>query len=90
MKNLLALLSTIPLLSACWYHGPTRVEEEFGLSVRQMVDEQIFTPGDVVRTKEQSPQPLGGAEAVKTIDRYNQSAKRAALKNKTVQRSPAR
>ena len=78
MKAPLLLLCLIPLMSACQAHGPKRVEEDFGVSVRQMVEEQRYAPGEAVRTGQQLPQPLDGVKAVKTIDRYKRSAERAS------------
>ncbi len=89
MKVQLLLLCLIPLLSACQAHGPTRVEKDFGVSVRQMVEEQKYTPGETVRTGQQLPQPLDGVKAVKTIDRYKRSAERASAQFKAAKRSSA-
>lgn len=91
MKPSLFLLGFMPLLLACQPQGPTRVEEDFGLSVRQMVEEQKYLPGDEVRTGQQplqqNPQPLDGAEAVRTIDRYKKTKDSAAAKSKAAKRN---
>ena len=72
----LAIIAAL-LLGGCAWHEPTRVEEDFGKSVRQMIDAQTVSPVSATRPALRGPERLDGASAVHTVDRYEGSSKKA-------------
>ena len=73
MKSIHYLLFLLPLaLSACTSYDPVRVENDFGQSVRNMVDNQIYDPKAPNRTAAQSTGGLDGTQAELLLKKHRE------------------
>lgn len=64
------------LLTASCAMGPVRVEEDFGRSVRQMVDAQISDPAVAADPSRHAPDRLDGAAAEEALSGYREGGRR--------------
>ncbi len=60
------------LLAGCASTDATRVEEDFGTSVRQMVDAQIYDPEAAKNPRKDPPMGLDGVQAEAVLDVYRE------------------
>ena len=72
-----ALALAALVAGGCAWHEPARVEEDFGESVRQMVQAQIHDPQTAARPAVNGPELLDGTTADISIEGYRQSASEA-------------
>ncbi len=71
----LALLVSATTLTACSFMDPVEVEEDFGKSVRQMVQEQIYDKQTAHQPALNAPDELDGVSGAYAIDGYRANAK---------------
>lgn len=64
-------------IAGCFLTEPTRVQEDFGTSVRQMVAEQIYDPTTAHNPEALGPTTLGGNAAGASIDGYQKASEQA-------------
>lgn len=60
----------VVLLTSCSFYAPLRVEEDFGNSVRQMVQEQIYDKQAASAPAVDGPNTLDGEYGDATINEY--------------------
>lgn len=78
MKKILYFLALgFPMLSSCAWNEPTRVEKDFGNSVRSMIAEQLYDPQTARQPQRTAPETLSGAAALSAIEGYNAAARGA-------------
>lgn len=70
MKNITYFFLATLLVSGCSFQNPTRVENDFGVSVRTMVAAQIYDPEAAAEPAILGPETLGGDAAQISVDRY--------------------
>ena len=75
MKPIAATLCAASLAASCAM-GPTHVEEDFGRSVRQMVDAQISDPAAAADPSPHAPDRLDGVGAEEALSGYREGARR--------------
>ena len=71
----LSLLASVSTLTACSFMDPVEVEEDFGQSVRQMVQEQIYDTQTAHQPALNAPDVLDGVSGAYAIDGYRANAK---------------
>ncbi len=70
-RRSLGLLPAAVLLAAgCTHSDPVRVEEDFGNSVRHMIDAQIYNPEAAEHPIIDPPRPLDGPKGEAVLDAY--------------------
>jgi hypothetical protein len=67
--RIFVLITTVATVVACTYTDPVRVEEDFGNSVRNMVDEQTLNP-EAGKTVSSRTVPLDGERGSRVMDMY--------------------
>lgn len=70
----MAVAAAALLGGGCAWHEPSRVEEDFGNSVRQMVQEQIYDPRAASEPAAGGPDLLDGTTADIVVDGYRGAA----------------
>jgi type IV pilus biogenesis protein CpaD/CtpE len=63
-------LLTCVVVAGCSMHEPTRVDENFGNSVRHMVQMQTYNPEAARRPSTEPPTELDGEKAGAVLDSY--------------------
>lgn len=72
-------------VAGCSWHEPTRVEDDFGKSVRLMIAEQLYDPEAAVEPALDGPDGLDGNAAQSSIDGYFSASQQARTqRTKTV------
>lgn len=76
MKSIPMTVCATLLTTSCAM-GPTHVEDDFGRSVRQMVDAQISDPAVAADPSPNAPDRLDGVGAQETLSGYREGARRS-------------
>ncbi len=58
------------LLGSCTWSDPVRVEEDFGNSVRNMIQAQTYDPDAARNPAVEPPRGIDGTKANRTLDAY--------------------
>ena len=91
MKKCIVYTSTALLFTAmvgCSWHEPTRVENDFGKSVRLMIAEQLYDPEAAVEPSLAGPEGLDGSAAIFSIDGYVTASQEARIERTKTAGSP--
>lgn len=80
-----ALALLLVALIGCSWHEPSRVEADFGKSVRLMIAEQLYDPDAAVNPAVAGPQTLDGNAAQSSINGYVSASEQARIeRTKTI------
>lgn len=81
---LMVAVSIIGLVffTSCTWSDPVKVEDDFGNSVRHMIEQQTQTSPQVPKTMESNPPGLDGNSAINSLNQY-----RSAQVKKTQKKS---
>lgn len=88
MKNIPYVFLTVSLLTACGFSEPTRVEKDFGVSVRNMVAAQIYDPEVAADPEVLGPETLAGPAAQASVEGQLSAAQQARVNRQRDPRSP--
>lgn len=69
-------LISCALLAACSMHEPTRVDENFGNSVRHMVEVQTYNPEAARKPSTEPPTAMDGEKGGAVLDSYRSAVGR--------------
>lgn len=86
--DLITMSTTVLLISSCGWHDTTRVDSDFGTSVRLMVAEQIYDPEAAHAPAVLGPSTLKGNVADSAIEGYEKAAKEARVQRVKIPNSP--
>ena len=70
LKYTLSLLALSIAVTACNTSAPTRLEDDYGNSVNQMVQAQVADPNAAAFPREDGPDSMDGDKAVQTLREY--------------------
>ena len=70
LKFTTQLLALSIAITACNTSAPTRVEEDYGNSVNQMIQAQILDPNAAAFPAEDGPDSLDGSKGILTLREY--------------------
>ncbi len=73
-------LSCVVLLASCTWSDPVRVQDDFGNSVRHMVDQQTKRNNEPLSNDVQKPGALDGDSAINSLGQYRTAQKRTVIK----------
>lgn len=73
------LVAAMTFISGCAWHDLSRVDSDFGLSVKQMVAEQIFDPETASEPAVYGPATLSGNTADAAIAGYEKASAEARI-----------
>lgn len=82
------LIGTVLLISGCAWNETSRVDTDFGNSVRNMVAEQIFDPEVAHDPPILGPSTLPGYAAKAAVDGQSTAASEARVQRERSERSP--
>ena len=88
MKNTPYIFFAGLLLGGCSFQDPSRVESDFGVSVRSMVSAQIYDPEAAAEPAVLGPATLGGVAATAAVDGYQNASRDARVERQRSTRSP--
>lgn len=72
-------------VAGCSWHEPTRVQDDFGKSVRLMIAEQLYDPEAAIEPELAGPDGLNGNAAQSAINGYISASQQARTqRTKTV------
>lgn len=69
------------VLGSCGTSDPTRVEEDFGYSVKKMIEQQTIDPDEPVIAGANSIDGLDGQSVANTLESYRAEQKRREARN---------
>lgn len=70
LRAKLVLGALVVLMAGCTSTDPVRVEQDFGNSVRRMVEAQTYNPAAAAHPPAEPPQGYDGAKAKRVIETY--------------------
>ena len=91
MKNYFGFtaLALVPIaIVGCSWSEPTRVENDFGKSVRLMIAEQLYDPGAAMEPAPEGPEELNGSAALSSVNGYITASQQARTQRTSTDGSP--
>ena len=76
------------IISGCAWHEPTRVQDDFGNSVRTMIAEQLYDANVAREPLIGGPDTLAGSAAASSVGGYEVASKEARLQRSRTTGSP--
>jgi len=82
-KPIIALtLLCCVMMSACTWSDPVSVEDDFGNSVRHLVQQQKLNPEASQNSADVKPAGMDGGSVLNAMDQYRSAQKRKVIKEK--------